>query len=166
MDNPDIDIFNKINNLKQQEIKIIDTYELPKIYGNIIGNVKRKCKRKYLITKWFIPFITEIEIKFSGRIRERIHGERFYSLLKKYECHTQNNYDGIYVYPFSLKPELFQPSGECNFSRTGQLEIRCLFNDKISKIINTESQINVRMSIYNISYNLLRIVSGMGGLIF
>ena len=166
MDNPDIDIFNKINNLKQQEIKIIDTYELPKIYDNIIGNVKRKCKRKYLITKSFIPFITEIEIKFSGRIRERIHGERFYSLLKKYECHTQNNYDGIYVYPFSLKPELFQPSGECNFSRTGQLEIRCLFNDKIPKIINTESQINVRMSIYNISYNLLRIVSGMGGLIF
>lgn len=161
--------WNKSENLIEKEIRYINVYDYIYINGKQIGNEKKKYLRKYIITKKYISFINEIEIRYSGRIRERIHGEKVYSLLKKYECHTQNNYDGIYVYSFSLKPEYLQPSGECNLSRTGQLEVRLIFNDEINEIINGNEgnkQINIRVGIYNISYNILRIMSGLGGVLF
>ena len=167
-----------------------------KIYINKVVEVKPikdYYAKKYVITKKYIPFIKEIEVLYSGRIRERIHSEKFYSLLKKYECHTRNDYDGICVYPFALYPELQQPSGSCNLSRCGQLEFRIVFNEEINKLINyhkeyvyeddgkgnmnkikeiiyvknkEQKHINVRVGIYDNSMNILRIVSGLGGLLF
>ena len=59
----------------------------------------------------------------------------------------------IYVYSFSLEPEEHQPSGSCNFSRIDSAKI--LFN-KTATISN----------IYAVNYNILRIMSGMGGLAY
>ena len=59
--------------------------------------------------------------------------------------------DGIAVYSFALKPEEHQPSGTCNFSRidnaqlTGPAEAR---------------------DVFAVNYNVLRIMSGMGGLAY
>ncbi len=177
--NENIIEFNSVNNLIKRDIKIIKHTGFNKNnLGEIIGYYNDD--KKYLITKKYIPYIKEIEILYSGRVRERIHGEKVFSLLKKYECHTQNNYDGIYVYSFALQPELQQPSGTCNLSRTGQLEFRIIFNEEINKLVNYHidnsngllckndniQQINIRLGIYNNSYNILRIVSGLGGLVF
>ena len=183
-----------INKDKRNNICIINNTN--EIYINKIVEVipvKDYYAKKYIITKKYIPIIKEIEVLYSGRIRERIHSERFYSLLKKHECHTKNNYDGIYVYPFALYPELQQPSGSCNLSQCGQLEFRIIFNDEINKLINyhkeyvykednngnmniikeeiyvknkEQKQINIRIGIYDNSLNILRIVSGLGGLLF
>ena len=59
----------------------------------------------------------------------------------------------IYVYSFSLEPEEHQPSGSCNFSRIDSSKL--LFN-KTATISN----------IYAVNYNILRIMSGMGGLAY
>ena len=59
----------------------------------------------------------------------------------------------IYVYSFSLEPEEHQPSGSCNFSRIDSAKL--LFN-KTATISN----------IYAVNYNILRIMSGMGGLAY
>jgi hypothetical protein len=63
--------------------------------------------------------------------------------------------DTIGVYSFALKPEEHQPSGTCNFSRidTAQLCVNCG---------NTVKS----LYIYAINYNVLRIMSGMGGLAY
>ena len=63
--------------------------------------------------------------------------------------------DTIGVYSFALKPEEHQPSGTCNFSRidTAQLCINCGGD-------------TVPLFIYAINYNVLRIMSGMGGLAY
>ena len=55
----------------------------------------------------------------------------------------------INVYSFALKPEEHQPSGTCNFSRidNAQLDAQCSV-------------------VYAVNYNVLRIMSGMGGLAF
>tara|TARA_Y100000389_G_scaffold121549_1_gene118973 strand:- start:4107 stop:5336 length:1230 start_codon:yes stop_codon:yes gene_type:complete len=89
----------------------------------------------------------------------------------------------VYVYSFALKPEEHQPSGTCNFSRidsatlnfTGLLsngnagvkllgeefnEDRHIFN--LSKTIYEPKEIHV----FAINYNVLRIMSGMGGLAY
>ena len=63
---------------------------------------------------------------------------------------------GVNVYSFALQPEEHQPSGTCNFSRIDNATL----NIKWSKV-------NVGIcNIYTVNYNVLRIMSGMGGLAY
>jgi hypothetical protein len=59
----------------------------------------------------------------------------------------------IAVYSFALKPEEHQPSGTCNFSRIDNAQLVANANG----IANT---------VFAINYNVLRIMSGMGGLAY
>ena len=60
----------------------------------------------------------------------------------------------IGVYSFALKPEEHQPSGTCNFSRIDNAQFKC-----------TQGTAAV-VDIYAVNYNVLRIMSGMGGLAY
>jgi hypothetical protein len=62
----------------------------------------------------------------------------------------------IAVYSFALKPEEHQPSGTCNFSRIDTAELATECGAKTVCGIN----------IYAVNYNVLRIMSGMGGLAY
>jgi hypothetical protein len=59
----------------------------------------------------------------------------------------------INVYSFALKPEEHQPSGTCNFSRIDNAQLKFDASVEID-------------SIYAVNYNVLRIMSGMGGLAY
>ena len=59
--------------------------------------------------------------------------------------------DSIAVYSFALKPEEHQPSGTCNFSRID------------NAVLESPSD---ALFIYAVNYNVLRIMSGMGGLAY
>ena len=61
--------------------------------------------------------------------------------------------DGIGVYSFALKPEEHQPSGTCNFSRI----------DNAQFVQDTNA---VATKVYAVNYNVLRIMSGMGGMAY
>ena len=69
----------------------------------------------------------------------------------------------LYCYSFALEPEQHQPSGTCNFSRidTAHLQM-ALQSDETSSGGNVAR--NCR--IYAINYNVLRIMSGMGGMAY
>jgi hypothetical protein len=60
----------------------------------------------------------------------------------------------INVYSFALKPEEHQPSGTCNFSRIDNAQLR------------TGAALTTADNIYAVNYNVLRIMSGMGGLAY
>jgi len=62
--------------------------------------------------------------------------------------------DSIAVYSFALKPEEHQPSGTCNFSRIDNATLQ--FSADPAQALH----------IYAINYNVLRIMSGMGGLAY
>ena len=62
--------------------------------------------------------------------------------------------DSIGVYSFALKPEEHQPSGTCNFSRIDTAQLI------------TDNSISLGHNIYAVNYNVLRIMSGMGGLAY
>jgi hypothetical protein len=64
--------------------------------------------------------------------------------------------DTIAVYSFALKPEEHQPSGTCNFSRI----------DNAQLLVTGDSTSSDELTIYAINYNVLRIMSGMGGLAY
>ena len=59
----------------------------------------------------------------------------------------------VAVYSFALKPEEHQPSGTCNFSRIDNAQL---------KIAGNSANVNV----YAVNYNVLRVMSGMGGLAY
>ena len=61
--------------------------------------------------------------------------------------------DGIGVYSFALKPEEHQPSGTCNFSRIDNAQLVQGANGLITQV-------------FAVNYNVLRIMSGMGGLAY
>jgi len=63
--------------------------------------------------------------------------------------------DSIAVYSFALKPEEHQPSGTCNFSRIDN-----------ARLVNDGTTCAVALNIYAVNYNVLRIMSGMGGLAY
>jgi hypothetical protein len=60
----------------------------------------------------------------------------------------------IAVYSFALKPEEHQPSGTCNFSRIDNAQLVC------------DNDFDGEGVIFAVNYNVLRIMSGMGGLAY
>jgi hypothetical protein len=84
----------------------------------------------------------------------------YFTRTQIYEHHTGfgsiNHNDGIAVYSFALQPEEHQPSGTCNFSRIDNaiLEFSATPNDTDPLLV------------YAVNYNVLRIMSGMGGLAY
>jgi hypothetical protein len=62
----------------------------------------------------------------------------------------------VNVYSFALKPEEHQPSGTCNFSRIDNAQLK----------ITTSTGMTADDNIYAVNYNVLRIMSGMGGLAY
>jgi len=69
-------------------------------------------------------------------------------------CRTSKMVRKIGVYSFALKPEEHQPSGTCNFSRIDSAQL------KVTHTTATD------FTIYAVNYNVLRIMSGMGGLAY
>ena len=59
--------------------------------------------------------------------------------------------DTIAVYSFALKPEEHQPSGTCNFSRIDNAQLKSPSD---------------ALDVYAVNYNVLRVMSGMGGLAY
>tara|TARA_B000000475_G_C15695754_1_gene324217 strand:- start:175 stop:471 length:297 start_codon:yes stop_codon:yes gene_type:complete len=81
----------------------------------------------------------------------------YFCIVQPFQHHenTPNYYrKGINVYSFALKPEEHQSSGTLNMSRidTAHLQIA--------------SRKEGLISIYAVNYNVLRILSGMGSLVY
>ena len=98
------------------------------------------------------------KIVLNGHDRMTFRHSTYFTRQQIYDYHTGSgsvcDSDCIAVYSFALKPEEHQPSGTCNFSRIDTAEL-------VSK-----EQTNGSINIYAINYNVLRIMSGMGGLAY
>ena len=68
---------------------------------------------------------------------------------------SEDNDQFIYVYSFALNPEEHQPSGTCNFSRI----------DNATLSLTSPSVTGV-LKVFAVNYNVLRVMSGMGGLAY
>jgi hypothetical protein len=71
---------------------------------------------------------------------------------------------GVYMYSFAIKPEEHQPSGTCNFSRIDTATL--VFSVDGKKQISNTDVYNADIRVYAINYNILRVMSGMGGLAY
>ena len=86
----------------------------------------------------------------------------YFNLVQPYQHHTNiPDSPGINVYSFALKPEEHQPSGTCNFSRIDNATLLLSVHPDIAS-----SALTKKLRVYAVNYNVLRIMSGMGGLAY
>ncbi len=103
-----------------------------------------------------VEVLKDATLLLNGHERFSSRPASYFRLMQPYQHHTRVPAKPIYVYSFALRPEEHQPSGTCNFSRI----------DNASLKINTESAFSGNVLVYAVNYNVLRIVSGMGGLAY
>jgi len=99
--------------------------------------------------------ITTAKLQLNGNDRFAERDGKYFSLVQPYQHHNNIPVNqGINVYSFALKPEEHQPSGTLNMSRidTAQLQVK---SSKPGELF-----------VYAVNYNVLRILSGMGGLAY
>ena len=75
-------------------------------------------------------------------------------------CNNFNQY--IYTYTFALSPEEHQPSGTCNFSRIDNAVLQLNYNNGANDV----GSYALTLKVFAVNYNVLRIMSGMGGLAY
>ena len=106
--------------------------------------------------------ISEAKLTLNGHDRfSPSRDSRFFNLVQPYQHHENVPTLGINVYSFALKPEEHQPSGSCNMSRIDTAMLNMVLNKKM-----VENNDNARIRIFTINYNVLRLMSGMGGLAY
>jgi hypothetical protein len=105
------------------------------------------------------PFETCL-LQLNGNDRFNVRNGNYFNLVQPYQHHTNIPLNrGINVYSFALKPEEHQPSGTLNMSRIDT----AILDVKPRTITGT---LNANINIYAVNYNVLRILSGMGGLAY
>ena len=102
---------------------------------------------------------TNYQLKLNGQDRFAARTRNYFTRAQVWQHHTGyggvTTPDSIAVYSFALKPEEHQPSGTCNFSRIDN-----------AQLITAGTEDGKTGSVYAVNYNVLRIMSGMGGLAY
>jgi len=103
--------------------------------------------------------VAKLQLNGQDRFSER-EGS-YFSWVQPFQCHTRAPDEGINVYSFALRPEEHQPSGTCNFSRIDNATLQLVLSNA-----TVEGTKTAKVRVYATNYNVLRIMSGMGGLAY
>ena len=110
--------------------------------------------------------ITSAKLLLNGNDRFATRDGMYFNVVQPYQHHENiPNNAGINVYSFALKPEEHQPSGTLNMSRidTAILQLGVYNASAFSKTYDSSKS---TLYVYATNYNVLRILSGMGGLAY
>jgi len=103
------------------------------------------------------------QLHLNGHERFATQRGPYFNLLQTKNHHTNIPLSpGINVYSFALKPEDHQPSGTCNFSRIDNAHLNLRLRGEGEDTPST----NGVTKVFAVNYNVLRIMSGMGGLAY
>jgi len=144
--------------------------------GLLVGvtNITGTATPKFSNTKRLKPFtydqsaVFEQLLQINGQDRmDKRYGD-YYNKVQRFQHHTGGfsliTQPGVYSYSFALKPEEHQPSGTCNFSRIDTAHLLITLDGSLP--ISHEDDQTYDVRVYAINYNILRIMSGMGGLAY
>jgi hypothetical protein len=100
---------------------------------------------------------TDFQLQLNGNDRFAKRDAKYFTHVQPYQ-HHENIPDekNIHVYSFALKPEEHQPSGTLNMSRI----------DTATAMVGVGANVAGSLQMYAVNYNVLRILSGMGGLAY
>jgi hypothetical protein len=103
--------------------------------------------------------INSCVLQLDGYDRFERQSSQYFRLVQPWQRHTAIPNDFIYVYSFSLAPEASQPQGTCNASRLDSMVLQLEMNGSVP----TRA---CGVTVYATNYNVLRVVAGLGGLLF
>ncbi len=106
------------------------------------------------------PVVTA-KLQLNGQDRFSEREGTYFDLVQPFQHHTRHPDTGINVYSFALRPEEHQPSGTCNFSRIDNATLQLVVS--AAAIGGTQT---AKVRVYATNYNVLRVMSGMGGLAY
>jgi hypothetical protein len=103
--------------------------------------------------------VAKLQLNGQDRFTER-EGS-YFDKVQPYQHHSRCPSTGINVYSFALRPEEHQPSGTCNFSRIDKATLQLTVS--INTVLDART---AQIRVYALNYNVLRVMSGMGGLAY
>ena len=106
------------------------------------------------------PVVTA-KLQLNGQDRFSEREGTYFDLVQPHQHHTRAPDTGINLYSFALRPEEHQPSGSCNFSRIDNATLQLVLSNATVEGTNT-----AKVRVYAVNYNVLRVMSGMGGLAY
>ena len=104
--------------------------------------------------------IGSAKLTLNGNDRFSVRNGYYFNVIQPFNHHTSVPAPGINVYSFAIRPEEHQPSGTCNFSRIDDSNL------ELSNLTTGIQKYTSNVRVYALSYNILRIMSGMGGLAY
>ena len=106
------------------------------------------------------PFKNAI-LQLNGNDRFAVREGDYFNYVQPFQHHTNVPvHNSINVYSFALKPEDHQPSGTLNMSRIDTATLMVTADTRGTGLLYEG------VNIYAVNYNVLRILSGMGGLAY
>lgn len=108
------------------------------------------------------------KIQLNGHDRFSTQHGAYFNYYQTQNHHTRTPADGVNVYSFALHPEKHQPSGTTNLSRIDNAILQLTLGDSLraNRRLKLDMGSDTRLYIYAFSYNVLRVLSGMGGLAY
>ena len=105
--------------------------------------------------------LENLGLTFNGedRIKQDVANALYLQRVQPLDYHVRSPTRSFYTYSFALRPSDGQPSGQANFSRIQDVILRLrlgLDSPSVDKIV----------TVYAISYNIMRVASGMAGVLF
>ncbi len=110
---------------------------------------------------WGLNPVVTAKLQLNGQDRFSEREGSYFNYVQPWQAHTRNPDEGINVYSFALRPEEHQPSGTCNFSRIDNATLQLVLSNA-----TVEGTKTAKVRVYATNYNVLRIMSGMGGLAY
>jgi hypothetical protein len=101
--------------------------------------------------------LTYAKLQLNGHDRFAERAASYFNLVQPFQHHENvPTSGGINVYSFALQPESHQPSGTLNMSRIDSAVLN----------LTTTPASGAKIKVFAVNYNVLRIMSGMGGLAY
>jgi hypothetical protein len=131
----------------------------------IIWVARRSDTQKYNTWNFYMnktnsPILNTAKLLWNGMERFEEKPEVFFNMIQPYKHHTRCPREGIYVYSFALYPEQIQPSGSFNASIINKIQMYVTTNPPLNSIYDYE------FIFYAPYYNVFRVMSGSGGMVF
>ena len=122
-------------------------------YTEIVGKIG--FEQKHLVNP-----ISSAKLTLNGNDRFAQRDGTYFNMIQPFQHHENvPNNIGINVYSFALKPEEHQPSGTLNMSRIDTATLDLEYETGVTSSAHS-------VSVYGVNYNVLRILSGMGGIAY
>ena len=117
------------------------------------------------------PILNQGKFIWNGLDRFEFKPGDYFNILQPYTYHTATPRQGIYAYSFALYPEKIQPSGSFNATMLQTIQLQLTTNNftpSMNQVISNYAALDssYNLTVYALSYNIFKIIGGVGQMAF